>query len=176
VRVVGDRGPSPGDALQIGPHHLSWGTLRHICEIISLIHFYNPHWARVVGYGPFSLYLVLNEGLCPSSGDIIGWWWWWWYFHLTDRVGTQFIAEKNWNIIKKRSRPRGQCARRTIAEAKQHWSFIGWVTNHLISRAPPYFGRHVKPLVPAVFAVVSTHQSALGPRCGFWAVLLVGDP
>jgi hypothetical protein len=24
--------------------------------------------------------------------------------------------------------PRGQCARRTIAEAKQHWSVIGWVT------------------------------------------------
>jgi hypothetical protein len=28
------------------------------------------------------------------------------------------------------------------------------------------FGRHVKPLVPAAFTVVSTHQSALGPRGG----------
>jgi hypothetical protein len=30
----------------------------------------NPHWARVVGYGPFSLWLIHKEGLCPSSGDI----------------------------------------------------------------------------------------------------------
>jgi hypothetical protein len=57
--------------------------------------------------------------------------------------------------------PHGQCARRTIAEAKQHWPVIGWVTKNLLSRAPPCFGRHVKPLVLTVFAVVSTHQSAL---------------
>jgi hypothetical protein len=30
----------------------------------------NPHWARVVGYGPFSLWVIHKEGLCPSSGDI----------------------------------------------------------------------------------------------------------
>jgi hypothetical protein len=30
----------------------------------------NPHWARVVGYGPFSLWVIHMEGLCPSSGDI----------------------------------------------------------------------------------------------------------
>jgi hypothetical protein len=30
---------------------------------------------------------------------------------------------------------------------------------NLLSRAPPCFGRHVKLLVPAVFAVVSTHSS-----------------
>jgi hypothetical protein len=30
----------------------------------------NPHWARVVGYGPFSLSLIHKEGLCSSSGDI----------------------------------------------------------------------------------------------------------
>jgi hypothetical protein len=29
-------------------------------------------------------------------------------------------------------------------------------------------------LVPAAFAVVSTHQSALGPRGGLWPVLFVG--
>jgi hypothetical protein len=28
------------------------------------------------------------------------------------------------------------------------------------------FGRHIKPFVPAAFAVVSTHQSALGPFGG----------
>jgi hypothetical protein len=30
----------------------------------------NPHWARVVGYGLFSLWVIHKEGLCPSSGDI----------------------------------------------------------------------------------------------------------
>jgi hypothetical protein len=30
----------------------------------------NPHWARVVGYGPFSLCVARKEGLCPSSEDI----------------------------------------------------------------------------------------------------------
>jgi hypothetical protein len=30
----------------------------------------NPHWARVVGYGPLSLCVIHKEGLCPSSGDI----------------------------------------------------------------------------------------------------------
>jgi hypothetical protein len=30
----------------------------------------NPHWARVVGYGPFSLWVIYKEGLCPSSGEI----------------------------------------------------------------------------------------------------------
>ncbi|RVE43327.1 hypothetical protein evm_012031 [Chilo suppressalis] len=55
-----------------------------------------------------------------------------------------------------------------IVEVKQlsQWSVIGWVTENLLSRAPPCFGRHVKPLVPAASAVVSTHQSALGPRGG----------
>jgi hypothetical protein len=30
----------------------------------------NPHWARVVVYGPFSLCVIHKEGLCASSGDI----------------------------------------------------------------------------------------------------------
>jgi hypothetical protein len=30
----------------------------------------NPHWARVVGYGSFSLCVIHKEGLCPSIGDI----------------------------------------------------------------------------------------------------------
>ncbi|RVE44077.1 hypothetical protein evm_011270 [Chilo suppressalis] len=57
-----------------------------------------------------------------------------------------------------------------IVEVKQlsQWSVIGWVTKNLLSRASPCFGRHVKPLVPAAFAVVSTHQSALGSRGGSW--------
>jgi hypothetical protein len=31
---------------------------------------FNLHWARVVGYGPFSLSVIHKEGLYPSSGDI----------------------------------------------------------------------------------------------------------
>jgi hypothetical protein len=31
---------------------------------------YNPHWARVVGYGPFYLCVIYKEGLCPNCGDI----------------------------------------------------------------------------------------------------------
>jgi hypothetical protein len=30
----------------------------------------HPHWARVVGYDPFSLCVIHKEGLFPSSGDI----------------------------------------------------------------------------------------------------------
>jgi hypothetical protein len=28
----------------------------------------SSHWARVVGYDPFSLCVIHKEGLCPSSG------------------------------------------------------------------------------------------------------------
>jgi hypothetical protein len=30
----------------------------------------NPHWAHVVGYDPFSLYVIHKDGLCPRSGDV----------------------------------------------------------------------------------------------------------
>jgi hypothetical protein len=62
--------------------------------------------------------------------------------------------------------------RRAIAEDKQRWLFIGWVTKNLLSRGPPCSGRHVyfifilfilvRQLVQAAFIVVSNHQSALG--------------
>jgi hypothetical protein len=66
--------------------------------------------------------------------------------------------------------------RRAIAEVNQLWSVIGWVTKTLSFRAPPCFGSHVKPLVPAAFAVVSTNQPALGPRGGLWPDLLMCNP
>jgi hypothetical protein len=50
---------------------------------------------------------------------------------------------------------------------KQRWSVIEWVAKN------PCFGRYVKPLVPAAFAVVSTHQPVLGPRGGY-SPFLVG--
>jgi hypothetical protein len=42
-------------------------------NLFFTIHFIlstNPYWARVVGCGPFSLWIILKEGLWPSSGDI----------------------------------------------------------------------------------------------------------
>jgi hypothetical protein len=45
------------------------------CRYLSIIIAYvspNPHWAHVVGYGPFSLCVINREGQCPSSGDING--------------------------------------------------------------------------------------------------------
>jgi hypothetical protein len=35
----------------------------------------NPQWARVVGYGPFSLWVIHKEGLCPddeADDDVLG--------------------------------------------------------------------------------------------------------
>jgi hypothetical protein len=72
--------------------------------------------------------------------------------------------------------PAVSALRRAIAEVKQRWSVIGWVTKNLLLRAPPCFGRHVKPLVPAAFTVVRTHQPALGPRGVLWPVLLICNP
>jgi hypothetical protein len=62
---------------------------------------------------------------------------------------------------------------RAIVEAKQRWSVIGWVTKHLLSRVTPCIGKHEKSLVLAAFAVVSTHQHALGAIGGLWPVLLM---
>jgi hypothetical protein len=44
--------------------------------------------------------------------------------------------------------------------------------NNLLFGAPSCLERHVNPLVPAAFAFVSTHQSALGPRGGLWPIPL----
>jgi hypothetical protein len=60
--------------------------------------------------------------------------------------------------LKELDGPTVSALRSAIAEVKPRWSVIGWVTKNLSSSAPPCFGRHVKALVPAAFAVVSTHQ------------------
>jgi hypothetical protein len=54
-------------------HRASEGTL----SLWSRLHLQslpptNPHRARVVGYGPFSLRAIQKEDLCPSSGLING--------------------------------------------------------------------------------------------------------
>jgi hypothetical protein len=41
-----------------------------VLAAFAVVNTTNPHWARVVGYGPFSLWVIHKEGLCPSSGDI----------------------------------------------------------------------------------------------------------
>jgi hypothetical protein len=79
----------------------------------------------------FSLCVIHKEGVCPSSGDILM------YCKADDNEDDIFFSE-----------------------VKQHWSVIGWVTKNLLFRAPTCFERHVKPLVPAAFTVVSIHQSA----------------
>jgi hypothetical protein len=38
----------------------------------------------------------------------------------------------------------------------------------------PCFVKHLRPLVPAAFAVVSTYQPALGSRGGLWPVVKAG--
>jgi hypothetical protein len=40
--------------------------------LLLIITLSNPHWARVVGYGPFSLCVIHKEGLCPSNW-VINW-------------------------------------------------------------------------------------------------------
>jgi hypothetical protein len=63
--------------------------------------------------------------------------------------------------------------RSSIVEVKMgHW--MG--DQNLLSHIPTCFARHVKSLDPAAFAVNSTYQSALGLRCGYWPVLLMGNP
>jgi hypothetical protein len=59
--------------------------------------------------------------------------------------------------------PAVSALRRAIAEAKQRWS-IGWVTKIFYLELLRASEGTVKLLVPAVFVVVSTHQSALNPR------------
>jgi hypothetical protein len=65
-----------------------------------------------------------------------------------DRIGTEELD--------------GQCARRAIAELSKFLDGPSYVIRvgdqNLLPRASPCFGRHVKLLVPAAFAVVSTHS------------------
>jgi hypothetical protein len=63
----------------------------------------------------------------------------------------------NMHNIEELDGPAVSALRRAIAEIKQR----------LLSRSPPCLGRRVKPLVPAPFAVDSTHQPTLGP---FWVI------
>jgi hypothetical protein len=61
--------------------------------------------------------------------------------------------------------PRGQNARRAIVEIKQRKVGNRKVDQDLFPSASLCFGRHVKVVVPAAFAVFRTHQSALS-LCG----------
>jgi hypothetical protein len=65
--------------------------------------------------------------------------------------------------------PVASALRRAIAEVKQCWSVIEWVTKNVLSRAFPCFGRHDMTLVIllAVFAVVSTPKPHWGHVVGY---------
>jgi hypothetical protein len=41
-----------------------------MCYLNFIREAFLTHWARVVGFGPVSLCVMYNEGMCPSSGDI----------------------------------------------------------------------------------------------------------
>jgi hypothetical protein len=49
-----------------------------------------------------------------------------------------------------------KCAKRAIAEVKQRW----WVTKHILSQAPPCFGRHVQ--------LSRLHLQSLAPTNPHW--------
>jgi hypothetical protein len=47
------------------------GTLSHWSRLhLESLAPTNSNWARVVGYGPFSLCVIHKEDLCPDSGNI----------------------------------------------------------------------------------------------------------
>jgi hypothetical protein len=59
----------------------------------------NPHWARVMGYGSFSLCVFIRKACAPAVGTLIGWWWetlfytmFWWDEALL-RTPTPWSAE-----------------------------------------------------------------------------------
>jgi hypothetical protein len=63
--VMGDQ------KLIISSSDASEGPLSHWSRLhLQSVAPTNPHWARVVGYGPCSLCVIHKEGLCPSSRDI----------------------------------------------------------------------------------------------------------
>jgi hypothetical protein len=56
-----------GDQCIIELLRVSKGTVSRWSWVhLQLLAPTNPHWARVVGYGPFSLCVIHKEGLCPS--------------------------------------------------------------------------------------------------------------
>jgi hypothetical protein len=63
--------------------------------------------------------------------------------------------------------PRGQCA-----SACDRGSQAMLVYHEMMSDQKNTIGRHVKPLVLATFAVVSTHQPAQDPHGGLWPFFL----
>jgi hypothetical protein len=49
---------------------------RHVKPLACICNQHPPiHWARVVGYGPFSLCVIHKA--CAPVGTLIRWWWWW---------------------------------------------------------------------------------------------------
>jgi hypothetical protein len=66
--------------------------------------------------------------------------------------------------------------RRAITEVKQCWSVIGWVTKTLLLELLRASESTLSRWSRLHFAVVSTHQPALGPRGGLLPVLIMCNP
>jgi hypothetical protein len=66
--------------------------------------------------------------------------------------------------------PTDQCA--SARKVKQRWSLIGWATKNLFSRVLPFFGMHVKLLVPVALAVVSTCNTHWARVVGYGPISL----
>jgi hypothetical protein len=98
----------------------------------------NSHWVRVVGYGPYTLCVIHKEHMCPSSGGI-----------------NKLIIMMMSSMVERSVR--SACNRGSQAPVSMANLRMG--DQNLLSRAPPCFGRHVKPLVPVAFAIVSIHSS-----------------
>jgi hypothetical protein len=122
----------------------------------SALEFFKRNTTLIRGYNNSSRARELSQRLWRELADKLN----------AERSGAT-KTPKDWAIVSYMARS----SRRAIAEVRQRWLFIGWVTKNLLSRALCY-GRHVKPLVPAAFAV-STHRNAQDSRGGLWLVLLV---
>jgi hypothetical protein len=61
--------------------------------------------------------------------------------------------------------PAVSALRRAIAEVKQRWSVIGWVTKNLLSRALPYFGRLNILVTPPLHAKSQQLTSKCKAKC-----------
>jgi hypothetical protein len=57
-------------AVLFAPLCTSEGTLNWCQLQTQLLAPTNLRWVRMMAYGPFSLCVIHEEGLCPSSGDI----------------------------------------------------------------------------------------------------------
>jgi hypothetical protein len=156
--------------------------------VFAVVSTYQPALGRVLGYGPFFLCVIHKEGLCSSSEAnnrlmlmMMKIW-----CNAFQRVSCiticagphsniavtalRLVCKSLYSFSRKVQRIAArQIPNRSlqglgnpgglVAISSNHDRYCELHTRHLLSRAPPCFGRHVKLLVPVAFAIVSTHSS-----------------